>query len=157
MINKFIKVALKVLRLFDKKSEAQTKKHLLTETSYVLVKLLIACFVTQNKVDIFYYGARLLVSIPMAFCNTKAKVKKAFSKKAVKGLWVRRLAQRTPWGVFCFTRLKTITFKNGLVEFSLSCYTEGGFDEQIIALEWLLALFFLKRSKKVRKEGLLLF
>jgi len=91
------------------------------------------------------------------FCNTKAKVKKAFSKKAVKGLWVRRLAQRTPWGVFCFTRLKTITFKNGLVEFSLSCYTEGGFDEQIIALEWLLALFFLKRSKKVRKEGLLLF
>ncbi|MDU8069599.1 MAG: hypothetical protein E7J21_09705, partial [Streptococcus salivarius] len=60
MINKFIKVALKVLRLFDKKSEAQTKKHLLTETSYVLVKLLIACFVTQNKEDIFYYGARLL-------------------------------------------------------------------------------------------------
>lgn len=66
----------------------------------------------------------------------------------VEGLWVRRLAQRTPWGVFCFTRLKTITFKNGLVEFSLSCYTEGGFDEQTIALEWLLALFFTKKVKK---------
>lgn len=66
----------------------------------------------------------------------------------VKGLWVRRLIQRTPWGVFCFTRLKTITFKNGLVAFPLSCYTEGVFDEQIIALEWLLALFFSKKVKK---------
>lgn len=74
------KVANKVLRLFDKKSEAQTKKHLLTETSYVLVKLLIACFVTQNKVDIFYYGVRLLVSILTAFVTPKPRLKKLFLK-----------------------------------------------------------------------------
>ena len=75
-----IKVTLKVLRLFDKKSEAQTIKHLLTETSYVLVKFLIAFFVTQNKVDIFYYGARLLVSIPMAFVSPKPRLKRLFLK-----------------------------------------------------------------------------
>lgn len=74
------KVAYKVLRLFDKKSEAQTIKHLLTETSYELVKFLIACFVTQNKVDIFYYGARFLVSIPMAFVSPKPKLKRLFLK-----------------------------------------------------------------------------
>jgi hypothetical protein len=42
-------------------------------------------------------------------------------------------------------------FKNSLVAFPLSCYTEGGFDEQTIALEWLLALFFSKKVKKVSK------
>jgi len=41
-------------------------------------------------------------------------------------------------------------FKNSLVAFPLSCYTEGGFDEQTIALEWLLALFF---SEKVKKKS----
>ena len=36
----------------------------------------------------------------------------------------------------------------------MSCYTEGGFDEQTIALEWLLALFFSKKVKKsVNAEG----
>ena len=79
-----IKVALKVLRLFDKKSEAQTIKYLLTETSYVLVKFLIACFVTQNKVDIFYYGARLLVSIPMAFVTPRPRLKRLFLKRLSK-------------------------------------------------------------------------
>lgn len=29
----------------------------------------------------------------------------------------------------------------------MSCYTEGSFDEQRIALEWLLALFFLLFKK----------
>lgn len=38
--------------------------------------------------------------------------------------------------------------KNRLVEFPLSCYTEGSFDEQRIALEWLLALFFSEKVKK---------
>lgn len=42
-------------------------------------------------------------------------------------------------------------FKNSLVAFPLSCYTEGGFDEQTIALEWLLALLFSKKVKKVSK------
>lgn len=60
----------------------------------------------------------------------------------------KHLKTNTLKGVFCFTRLKTIIFKIGLVAFPLSCYTEGGFDEQIIALEWLLALFFSKKVKK---------
>ena len=94
------KVAYKVLRLFDKKSEAQTIKHLLTETSYELVKFLIACFVTQNKVDIFLLRSKVPSQHSDGFCITKAKVKKAVSEMVVKGLWVRRLAQRTPWGVF---------------------------------------------------------
>lgn len=78
------KVTHKVLRLFDKKSEAQTIKHLLTETSYVLVKFLIACLVTQNKVDIFYYGARLLISIPTAFVTPKPSLKRLFLKWMLK-------------------------------------------------------------------------
>ena len=100
-----IKVTLKVLRLFDKKSEAQTMKHLLTRTAPLLVSFLIACFVRKDIVETIHYGARLLISIPMALCITKAKVKKTVSKMVVKGLWVRRLAQRTPWGVFFILKL----------------------------------------------------
>ena len=93
-----IKVTLKVLRLFDKKSEAQTIKHLLTETSYVLVKFLIAFFVTQS--GHFLLRSKAPSQHSDGFCITKAKVKKAVSEMVVKGLWVRRLAQRTPLGCF---------------------------------------------------------
>lgn len=75
-----IKVTLKVLRLFDKKSEAQTIKHLLTRTAPLLVSFLIACFVRKDTVEAIHYGARLLISIPMAFVSPKPRLKRLFLK-----------------------------------------------------------------------------
>jgi len=75
-----IKVTHKVLRLFDKKSEAQTIKHLLTRTAPLLVSFLIACYVAHDKVDIIYCGAKLLISIPMAFVSPKPRLKRLFLK-----------------------------------------------------------------------------
>lgn len=75
-----IKVTLKVLRLFDKKSEAQTIKHLLTRTAPLLVSFLIACFVRKDTVDTIHYGSRLLISIPMAFVSPKPRLKRLFLK-----------------------------------------------------------------------------
>lgn len=75
-----IKVTLKVLRLFDKKSEAQTIKHLLTRTAPLLVSFLIACFVRKDTVETIHYGARLLISIPMAFVSPVSNAGAWFTK-----------------------------------------------------------------------------
>lgn len=75
-----IKVTLKVLRLFDKKSEAQTMKHLLTRTAPLLVSFLIACFVRKDIVETIHYGARLLISIPMAFVSPVSNAGAWFTK-----------------------------------------------------------------------------
>lgn len=93
-----VKVTLKVLRLFDKKSEAQTIKHLLTRTAPLLVSFY--CLFCQKRHSGDYsLRSKALNQHTDGLCITKAKVKKTVSKMVVKGLWVRRLAQH-PLGCF---------------------------------------------------------
>mgnify|MGYP000314371739 CR=1 FL=1 len=95
-----IKVTLKVLRLFDKKKRSTDHEAPINQNSPFAGEFLDCLFCQKRHSGDYSLRSKALNQHTDGLCITKAKVKKTVSKMVVKGLWVRRLAQRTPWGVF---------------------------------------------------------